>query len=68
MIKDRNKVFFCKKCVMSNQKILSSQPIDDVKDHSNRVKLDFKDGVCVACLEVEKKYNQTIDWKQREKE
>ena len=62
------KVVFCKKCVMSNQKILSSQPIDDVKDHSNRVKLDFKDGICVACLEVEKKYNKTINWKQREKE
>ncbi len=38
MIKDRNKVFFCKKCVMSNQKVLSSQPLEDDKDHSNKKK------------------------------
>lgn len=63
-----NNVTFCKTCVMSNQKVISSQPLDDVKDHSNKVNLDFKDGICVACLEVNKKYNKHIDWEKREQE
>lgn len=66
-INDQN-VFFCKKCVMSNQKVLSSQPLEDVKDHSNKVNLSFKDGICFGCLEVEKKYNNHIDWEKRERE
>jgi len=66
MNKENKKVFFCKKCVMSNQKTLPSQPLEDDNQHSNKKKLEFKDGVCFACLEVEKKYNQKIDWAQRE--
>ena len=63
-----NNVIFCKKCVMSNQKVLSSQPLDDLKDHSNKVNLKFKDGVCLGCIEVEKKYDKQIDWEKREYE
>lgn len=61
-------LYFCQKCVMSNQKVLSSQPLEDVKDHSNKVNLSFKNGICVGCLEVEKKYNNHIDWEKKEKE
>ena len=53
---------------MSNQKTLSSQPFEDDKEHTNKKKLSFRDGVCYACLEVEKKYNQNIDWIKRENE
>ncbi len=63
-----NEVIFCKKCVMSNQKVLPSQPLEDVKEHTNKKKMVFKDGVCFACYEVEKKYNKDIDWDKREKE
>ena len=63
-----NKVFFCKECVMSNQKVLSSQPIEDDNQHTNKKKLDFKNGICVGCLEVKKKYNQDIDWEKREQD
>lgn len=66
MNKENKKVFFCKKCVMSNQKTLPSQPLEDDNQHSNKKKLEFENGVCFACLEVEKKYNQNIDWAQRE--
>ena len=68
MTQKSNKVFFCKKCVISNQKTLPSQPLEDDKEHSNKKKLSFKDGICFACLEVEKKYNQNIDWEKRESE
>ena len=54
MTKYSQEVFFCKKCVISNQKTLSSQPIEDNKEHTNRKKLEFKDGICFACIEVEK--------------
>lgn len=63
-----NKVFFCNTCVMSNQKVLSSSTIEDDKQHSNRHNLQFKNGKCFACIEVEKKYNQEINWKEREKD
>ncbi|WP_415271989.1 N-acetyl sugar amidotransferase [Candidatus Pelagibacter sp. Uisw_121] len=68
MNKNLEKVSFCKKCVISNQKVLPSQPLEDDSAHSNKEKLSFKDGVCFACLEVEKKYNQHIDWEKRETE
>ncbi|MAL65519.1 MAG: LPS biosynthesis protein PseA [Candidatus Marinimicrobia bacterium] len=59
------KVEFCKKCVMSNQKVLPSIVTDDNKDHSNKVNIPFKNSICNACVEVEKKYKK-IDWKERE--
>jgi N-acetyl sugar amidotransferase len=62
------KVFFCNSCVMSNQKVLSSSTIEDDTEHSNRHKLDFENGKCFACIEVEKKYNNQINWKERERE
>ena len=40
----------------------------NLKKQFNKKKLSFKDGVCYACLEVEKKYNQNIDWGKRENE
>ena len=62
------KVFFCNTCVMSNQKVLSSSTIEDDIEHSNRHKLEFENGKCFACMEVEKKYNNQIDWNERERE
>lgn len=67
MIKN-TEVFFCNSCVMSNQKVLSSTTIEDDVEHSNRHNLEFKNGKCFACIEVEKKYNQEIDWKEKEYE
>ena len=64
-IKDKIKVEFCKKCVMSNQKVLPSVVTDDSKDHANKINIPFKNGICNACTEIEKKYQNT-DWKERE--
>ena len=58
-------IFFCKKCVMSNQKVLPSVLTSDTASHENRSNISFVDGVCAACIEVEKKYT-TIDWAKRE--
>ena len=52
------KVEFCNKCVMSNQKVLPSVLTEDTKDHSNKRNIPFKNGICNACTEVEKKYKQ----------
>ena len=52
-------VFFCKKCVYSNQKVVPSIILTDDKNHSNRKFLRFnKDGVCSACELVEKKKSE----------
>jgi N-acetyl sugar amidotransferase len=59
-------VIFCKKCVTSNQKVLSSSLISDDQKHSNRSRMGFIDGVCDGCIQVDRKYNQEIDWKERE--
>tara|TARA_B100001540_G_C15810049_1_gene644049 strand:- start:2309 stop:3559 length:1251 start_codon:yes stop_codon:yes gene_type:complete len=63
-------VFFCKKCVYSNQKVVPSTILTDDKNHSNRKFLRFnEDGVCSACQTVEKKKSEKkddIDWKERE--
>ena len=58
-------IFFCKKCVMSNQKVLPSVLTSDTASHENRSNISFVDGVCAACIEVEKKYT-TTDWAKRE--
>jgi len=47
------KIFFCKKCVTSNQR--------------PRIKFD-KNGVCAPCRYAEKKFGDAINWKKREKE
>ncbi len=67
MIKN-TEVFFCNTCVMSNQKVLSSSTIEDDPQHSNRHNLEFENGKCFACIEVEKKYNNEINWKDKELE
>lgn len=59
-------VIFCKKCVHTNQKITSSSTFLDDKEQKNKNRLQFVDGVCDACIQVERKYNQNIDWKERE--
>ena len=65
LTQDSPKVPFCRKCVMSNQKVLPSVLTEDTKDHSNKNNIPFKNGICNACTEIEKKYKQ-IDWKERE--
>ena len=65
--KQPSKVIFCKKCVFSNQKVIPSLVVKDDIDHSNKEFLRFdNNGVCTACLEVEKKFNKKIDWEKRE--
>lgn len=65
MIKSNN-VFFCNTCVMSNQKVLPSVTIADDIEHTNKNTLEFESGKCSACITVEKKYNNQINWKDRE--
>ena len=66
-INSPQEVIFCKRCVHSNQKVVSSSLISDDASHSNRSRIGFVDGVCQGCLQVERKYNKNIDWKEREK-
>ena len=61
------KVVFCKKCVYSNQRPLSTNEYS----HSNKSKkkgLDFnKDNICNACKQMNIFWND-IDWESRKKE
>jgi N-acetyl sugar amidotransferase len=60
------KVHFCKKCVMSNQRPSSTQEFKHTlksKKHSMHIN---EDGVCDACKTAETKKH--IDWRQREEE
>ena len=63
-------VRFCKTCVTSNQKPCPSDIKKDDFLHSSKEFLRFEDGVCSACLEVEKKFksknDENIDWDKRE--
>ena len=64
-------VFFCKKCVASNQKPCPSDIKKDNHEHSAKEFLRFKNNVCSACCEVDKKYKndtnvESIDWEKRE--
>ncbi len=61
-----NKVTFCKKCVMSNQRPASAI---EFKHTINSKKTTLKindDGICDACKFAEQK--EIIDWKKREEE
>lgn len=59
-------VVFCKKCVESNQRFVSSiQHLDNSKSHKSRTNFN-DDNICNACLYFEKK--SKIDWEKREKE
>tara|TARA_B100000963_G_scaffold359367_1_gene386534 strand:+ start:1838 stop:3037 length:1200 start_codon:yes stop_codon:yes gene_type:complete len=60
------KVFFCKKCVMSNQRPTSTIEFKHtIETKKNTLNLD-DDGICDACRFGEKK--SKIDWNLREKE
>ncbi len=61
-------VKFCKKCLLSNQKPTSTNELFHNKD-TVQIPLEFdSEGVCHACRSVEKKFDNSIDWKLREKE
>jgi len=62
------KIEFCKKCLLSNQKPTSTNEfLHDSK--TKQIPIEFnKEGICSACEAVDKKFNNTIDWKIREKE
>ncbi len=58
------KVTFCKKCVISNQRPASAVEFRHTKD-SKKITMNFDEkGVCDACRLAEKK--ESIDWKDRE--
>jgi len=60
------KVMFCKRCVMSNQRPSSAVEFKHTIS-SKKVTLNIgKDGVCDACRQAEEKEN--IDWEKREDE
>jgi N-acetyl sugar amidotransferase len=60
------KVIFCKKCVMSNQRPASAVEFKHTQD-SKKTTLHFDEkGVCDACRFAEQK--EKIDWKKREDE
>ena len=59
-------VKFCKKCVMSNQRPVSSIEFKHSKEHKHRTLNFNRDGVCDACHFAEQK--EKIDWEKREKE
>mgnify|MGYP003338000689 CR=1 FL=1 len=58
------KVEFCSKCVISNQRPSSTVEFKSKADDKKSV-IGFVDGVCDACRFAEMK-DQNIDWKERE--
>tara|TARA_B100000315_G_scaffold260358_1_gene321117 strand:- start:111 stop:1325 length:1215 start_codon:yes stop_codon:yes gene_type:complete len=60
------KVIFCKKCVESNQRFLSSVQHLDKPNQKKETALFDEHGVCLACRYYERK--EKIDWNLREKE
>lgn len=60
------KVEFCKKCVMSNQRPASTAEFKHTADTKHVTLSIDKDGICDACRYAEKK--EAIDWKEREKQ
>ena len=64
------KVIFCKKCVISNQRpgTIPEFKNDIKKDQlSKRSTIGFENGICAACRYHEYKYN-VVDWNSREEE
>lgn len=59
-----NKVIFCKKCVISNQRPSSSVEFQH-KNKDAKSTIAFDDGTCVACRYQESKTSE-INWKERE--
>tara|TARA_A100001011_G_scaffold384012_1_gene456055 strand:- start:2927 stop:3181 length:255 start_codon:yes stop_codon:yes gene_type:complete len=61
-----NKVRFCKKCVESTQRFMTSAQ-HNLKDTKENSFIDFDaDGICLACKLSERK--KSFDWDSREKE
>ena len=60
------KVIFCKKCVMSNQRPCSYPEFKHTKDRITPTLHIDEEGVCDACRYAEMK--EKIDWENREKE
>lgn len=60
-------VKFCKRCVFSNQRPLSSNEYAHTRE-SKKETLEFdENGVCLACRQMDAVFNE-IDWKQREED
>lgn len=60
------KVIFCKRCVMSNQRPASTVEFNHTSQ-SKKITLNIgKDGICDACRYADKK--EKINWHEREKE
>ncbi len=59
-------VFFCKRCVMSNQRPTSTQEFRHVKDSKKQTMQFDNEGICDACVANLEKDN--IDWHKREEE
>jgi len=61
-----SKIFFCKKCVMSNQRPASIPEFFHTKERKNAKYLNINDdGICDACKHHEIK--EQINWREREK-
>lgn len=60
------KVIFCKKCVMSNQRPASSIEFKHKLTSRHRTMNIDQDGICDACRFAERK--EQINWQEREKE
>ena len=59
-------VYFCKRCVISNQRPSSEIEIKhNINTKKRTINFD-KNRVCDACMQAEKKEN--IDWESREEE
>ncbi|MFC1521684.1 N-acetyl sugar amidotransferase [Elusimicrobiota bacterium] len=61
-----NKVIFCKRCVMSNQRPCSYPEFKHTSDRKTPTLHIDEEGICDACRYAEKK--EQIDWSAREKE
>lgn len=60
------KVIFCRRCVMSNQRPASSIEFKHTKDRKHQTLHIDNEGICDACNFAEQK--ESIDWRKREKE
>lgn len=60
------KVVFCKRCVISNQRPASAVEFKHTKDSKKTTMNIDTDGVCDACRVADQK--EKIDWKKREEE
>jgi len=62
-----SEVRFCKRCVMSNQKAVSSVEFKHNRAQNHKGLNITEDGICDACRFAEMK-DKSIDWKEREED